>query len=441
MWRSLEVSGWGRTKRGACLAARPEKTRDLAAALAGPGPDTVVVRGLGRSYGDAAVNDGGRVVLTERLRRLLSFDPTTGKISAEAGVSIADLCRCFLPRGFVPPVVPGTGDVSLGGAVAMDVHGKNHASAGSFGRHVDWIDLLTPDGQKRRLQEGDALFAATVGGLGLTGAIVAIGMTLARVPSAQLRVQERRVKDLDAFLGAFAQPGPEPYVVGWIDAFAEGSTLGRGLLQTADFAATGAYGEPRPGPNVPFDFPPGVLNAATMRLFNEYYFRRVPALGRDSAMSFDAFSFPLDRISNWNRIYGRRGFHQIQCVLPEAEAAKGYRKMLHAISRSRRASFLAVIKSLAGDGNGTLSFAMKGITLALDFPAVAGIDEFLRDMIRLVRDHGGRVYMAKDSILSAEDFAAMYPRKSTFQDVRAAHASVWRLSSDMARRIGLAAPP
>jgi decaprenylphospho-beta-D-ribofuranose 2-oxidase len=425
-------------------ACRPERGAEAAEALAASGDGGVIAYGAGRSYGDAALNDGGRAVLTARLDRILEFDPASGRIVCEPGVSFYDLLSTFAPRGYLTPVNPGTGFATIGGALANDVHGKNHDRAGSFGDHVEWFDLALPGGEQARVAEDThpGLFAATIGGLGLTGIVLAICFRMVPVPSPAVRVSERRMPDLDAFLEGLEEVRRDrTYSVGWIDALSSGRHLGRGILEAADAAEQGpplAKASQRP---VPIDFPPWVMNPLTIAAFNELYYRRIPRGGRERVRPVDQFFYPLDSLSEWNRLYGKRGFYQFQCVLPEADSRAGLVALLEEIIRLRSASFLAVLKTLGGEGRGYLSFPMRGHTLALDFPRRRGADELLARLERITLDHGGRVYLAKDARLSAAGFAAMYPKLPRFREVLDEIDPQGVMASDLARRLGIRRAP
>jgi decaprenylphospho-beta-D-ribofuranose 2-oxidase len=441
--KPMVLGGWGRAPLAKVAAFRPERIGELRQALVKSIDSGVVARGGGRSYGDQALNAGGAVVLTERLDRVLGFDPETGVLIAEPGLTFDALLRLFLARGWQAPVSPGTGFATLGGAIANDVHGKNHDRSGGFGDHVQWLDLMLADGSTRRVSpaEDEALFRATIGGMGLTGVITALAVKLMKVPSNAVDLVERRIDDLDGFMAALAEARATAfYSVGWIDALARGRRLGRGILETADPAPAGlTAGAPRRR-RVPIDFPGFALNPLSVRLFNAGYFRRVPVSGRRRRETVSQFLYPLDGLLDWNRIYGRRGFHQFQCVIPDAEAARGIVRLLEAVSATGAASFLAVLKTLGGEGRGMLSFPLRGFTLALDLPRRADTPALFGRLERLTLDHGGRIYLAKDALVSADGFARMYPRLSEFRRVLEAVDPKSRFSSDMARRLLLKPP-
>jgi decaprenylphospho-beta-D-ribofuranose 2-oxidase len=439
----MVLGGWGRAPLAQLAAFRPERLGELRAVLVKSGADGgLIARGGGRSYGDQALNSHGNVLLTERLDRVLAFDQATGVLVAEPGLTFQTLLRLFLPRGWLAPASPGTGFATLGGAVANDVHGKNHDRHGSFGDHVQWLDLVLADGSQRRVspEQDAALFHATLGGMGLTGIVTALAVKLMAVPSDAVDVTARRLGDLDAFMAALAESRTTAvYQVGWIDALARGRKLGRGILETAAPApqSVSAHLKRR---RVPIDFPGFALNGLSMRLFNAVYYRRVPEAGRTSREPVEKFLYPLDSLLDWNRIYGKRGFHQFQCVIPDDEAARGIPRLLEAVSSAGAGSFLAVLKTLGGTGRGLLSFPMRGFTLALDLPRRAGTPALFARLEHLTLDHGGRIYLAKDALLSADGFQRMYPRLGEFRAVLETVDPHGRFTSDMARRLLLKPP-
>ena len=445
-WKEIGLEGWGRGTAATGLAARPERRAGVGEALAAAraAGSVVLARGAGRAYGDAARPAGGRAILTARLDRMLAFDPSTGILECEPGVTFRALVDTFVPRGFVPPVSPGTAWVTVGGAIAADVHGKNHDRHGSFGDHVEWLDVMLADGRTLRasMKDNTDLFRATIGGMGLTGIVVRAAFRM--LPgTGRLAVRTRRIAGLDGFFAAFAEArAASTFSVGWVDALARGKKLGRGIFETAEFMSTaGAAPQPRKPLPVPFDLPGAALSSASIRVFNEIYFRRVPAAGRESTRGLDAFFYPLDSLSGWNRLYGKRGFYQFQSVVPDAGAPAATRAMLDAISAGDNASFLAVLKTLGGEGRGHLSFPMRGVTLALDIPRASGADELMARLERIARDAGGRIYLAKDATMSADTFAATYPRLPDFETALAKYDPQGAFASDQSRRLGIGRRP
>ncbi|WP_191060163.1 FAD-binding oxidoreductase [Geminicoccus harenae] len=441
-WKRMEVTGWGRVPRVLAEIARPERDAELDRIVqAGTGP--LLAMGASRSYGDAGQPvPGGRGLLTTRLDRVLAFDPEAGTITVEPGVTFADLHRHFLPRGWLAPAIPGTAFATIGGALANDVHGKNQAAAGSFGDHVRSVELLTADGQRRTVDRDSdpELLRATIGGLGLTGIVTRVTFALQRVPSNAVTLTERRIDGLDAFLAAFEAARDATYSVGWIDALASGRSLGRGILETAEHAATSVAPVPPRQRTVPVDLPSFAMSAASTRLFNAWWWRRIPAEGRTRSVTIPAFLHPLDGLRQWNRIYGRQGFRQFQCVVPFEGGEASLRRLLEEIGRHGQASFLAVLKAFGRQGTGHLSFCMPGWTLAIDLPERKGVTELLGALERIVLDAGGRIYLAKDSRLSAEGFARMYPELDRFRAVLGRVDPDGRWQSGLSRRLGIHAP-
>jgi decaprenylphospho-beta-D-ribofuranose 2-oxidase len=435
---AISLSGWGRTVQSACDAVRPERMAEALSAFASPAPPKgVVVRGAGRSYGDCALNSGGQAMLTGRLDRILAFDPDTMVVQVEPGVDFRRLLHVFLPRGFLAPVTPGTGFATIGGAVANDVHGKNHETAGSFAQHVTEIDLVTPDGVMHTVLPGTDVFRATAGGLGLTGLMTRIAFRMKRVPSTAVRVREQRAENLDGFLAAMRDAAGASYSVGWIDGTARGGKLGRGILETAEPAAEShvvASGKTR---RVPIDFPGFALNPLSVALFNQVYFHRVPRAGRSRIAGYAKFLYPLDAIHDWNRIYGRAGFQQFQCVVPFEDGEAALRDLLEVIAESRQASFLAVLKRMGPGRAGFLSFPSPGYTLALDFPQRSGIKTLYARLVSITLRYGGRIYLGKDALLDAASFRIMYPEFPEFAAVLADIDQGQMLQSNMSRRLAL----
>ncbi len=414
----MDLSGWGRYPVADCHVHRPSTRPQAEATVAGVTP--LIPRGLGRSYADSALAPA--VLDDTRLGRITSFDAVAGVVTCEGGVSLATLIEVFLPRGWFLPVTPGTKHVTVGGAIAADVHGKNHHVDGSFIQHVDSFTLLTPTGRRltcSRNQHKEA-FWATAGGMGLTGLILEATIRLKKVSSGRMTVTHTKARHLDAALDVFAETDAEhTYSVAWIDCLARGSRLGRSVVMHGDHAPgdghTGPVWRTRRRPGVPIDFPRLALSKPTVKAFNAAYY----AVGRNHVgeVDIDPYFYPLDGINNWNRLYGKRGFVQFQCALPDP-CHEGMREILTRIAESGRASFLAVLKRFGPGNQAPLSFPMEGATLALDLPADPGITGFLQDLYDVTIDHGGRTYLAKDAALRPDQLRAMYPDLAKWQRVR-----------------------
>ena len=431
-WKKTEYSGWGRALRASAEMARPER-QSMLAQLCAETPAPAV--GMLRSYGDSALNNGGRAIDMTRLNRILSFDDETGVVEVEAGVNIGDLGTAFAARGWIPPVMPGTGFATIGGCIANDVHGKNHHVVGSFGQHVSEITLLQ-DGRKKTVTaaRNADLFRATVGGLGQTGVIASAKITMMPCKGDMMVLTERRVDGWDEFLVALDSARSD-YTVGWIDATARGTNLGRGILEEGEITS-GVSPSTGKAKEVPFNAPHWALSAPVVRAFNAAYFRRVPAGGRTSVKPITAPFFPLDKIHNWNRLYGKRGFHQFQCVVPVAQADV-LRRMLERIANSGLASPLAVLKRM-GDGRaGYLSFPMEGYTLAVDFPNRPAAVALIGELERMTAQAGGRIYFAKDALSGPENVREMYPEHGKWLKAVEKADPQGALATDIVRRLKL----
>lgn len=379
---------------------------------------TALPRGSGRSYGDSCLNPGGILMDATGLDRFIAFDPATGLVRCEAGVTLDMIIQLALPQGWFLPVTPGTRYVSVGGAIANDVHGKNHHRTGTFGHHVRCFELLRSDGSRRlcTATEHDGWFAATVGGLGLTGLITWAEVQLRRVPGSAMETENIRFGNLDEFFDLSAESSAtHEYSVAWIDCLAGGQSRGRGHFTRADHAL--ALPAERPdtpaaGWTFPLTPPVSLVNRLSLRPFNTLYYWRQLALRRRRVSHVFPFFYPLDGIREWNRMYGKAGFLQYQCVLPPAAARIGIATLLEEIARSGTGSFLAVLKEF-GDmpSPGLMSFPRPGTTLALDFPNTGdAVFRLLDRLDRIVDEAAGAVYPAKDARLQAASFKRAYPR-------------------------------
>ncbi|MBT2768136.1 FAD-binding oxidoreductase [Stenotrophomonas sp. ISL-67] len=409
---------WGRYPR---VAQRLLPVSDRAAALPVT-EESLLPHGNGRSYGDSCLNPGGALLMSRALDRFIAFDPATGVVRCEAGVTLAEIIDIALPQGWFLPVTPGTRYATVGGAIANDVHGKNHHRAGSFGHHVRCFELLRSDGLRVSLDETDAsgLFSATIGGLGLTGLVTWAELQLRRVPGPWIETESIRFDSLDVFFALSRESAADfEYTVAWIDCLASGKQLGRGHFLRGDHAR----GNPRaatpsamPRRSIPFVPPVSMVNGLTLRPFNTLYYWRQQARSKRHVAHYQSYFYPLDGINDWNRMYGPAGFLQHQCVLPPSTARDATAALLQEISRSGRGSFLAVLKEFGkAPARGMLSFPRPGTTLALDFPNT-GPDVFrmLERLDSIVSEAGGAVYPAKDARMSAALFRQGFPAWETF---------------------------
>ncbi|MBW9216697.1 FAD-binding oxidoreductase [Mumia sp. zg.B53] len=448
--RRTSLSGWGRTSATVGELRVPLTVDEVRRGVLDSGPRGVAVRGLGRSYGDAAQNAGGTVLDLTALDGFVAIDEDTPSVTVQAGVSLDTLMKVLLPRGLWLPVLPGTRQVTVGGAVAADVHGKNHHRDGSFGRHVSALELLTADGTVRRLTpDGDEspLFWATVGGMGLTGVVLSATIALTRTSSSYFLVDTERTRDIDDLIAVLSDGDQRyPYSVAWFDTTLTGRGLGRGVV-TRGRAATPADLGPRyandalrfDAPSlgtVPSLVPSGLVNSATARAFNTAWYHRAPRHREQEVQNITQFFHPLDVISDWNRLYGARGFVQYQFVVPFG-AEETLRSIVVDIARSPYVSCLNVLKRFGPGDPAPMSFPIEGWTLAVDLPVAPGLGAFLDRFDTRVAEAGGRLYLAKDSRAAPSTIAAMYPRLDEFRRIRADVDPDNRFCTDLARRLAL----
>ncbi len=443
------LTGWGRTAPSLCHVLAVRTAEEVADAVRAASARGVLARGLGRSYGDLAQNGGGFVLEMTGLARVLDFDRRRGVAVVEGGCSLGELLRTIVPAGWFLPVTPGTRYVTVGGAIAADVHGKNHHRDGSFGRYVDSLVLLDPAGELRTLdpQSTPNEFAATVGGLGLTGVVLEASLRLLPIETSAMKVDVERAHDLDDALARLrAGDHRYRYSVAWVDLRAGGARLGRSVLMRGDHATrrdlpegdaakdplaraeTRALAVPRWASVAPF------LRGPVGDAFNELYFRRAPREGRDIMQSMDAFFYPLDALRDWNRLYGRGGFLQYQFVVPLGSEAVLH-DLVVLLAAARPAPVLAVLKQF-GPESGPLSFAMPGWTLSVDLALPSPeLGPLLDRADELVAAAGGRVYLAKDSRLRAEVFRSMYPQFDAWREIHSRLDPAGRMQGDLARRL------
>ncbi|MDP8976216.1 MAG: FAD-binding oxidoreductase [Actinomycetota bacterium] len=443
------LTGWGRTAPSLAAVARPARSDEVDTLIGATPGRGVIGRGLGRSYGDAAQCAGGVVIDLTGLDKVHYVDGMKGVVKVDAGISLGALMHLLLPLGWFVPVSPGTRHVTVGGALTADIHGKNHHVDGSFCNHVERFTLVTPTGTVDVTPEEEPdLFWATAGGMGLTGVVVDATVRLCPVETAFVRVDTERARDLDDALDRMVRGDHRyRYSVAWVDCLARGSSLGRSVLtrghharleEVPDRARHSALQfDPKAVAGAPRWLPSGLLNKASVRAFNALWFATAPSLERGRIQSVDAFFHPLDRVRNWNLLYGRRGLVQYQFALPLGEEAV-LGRVLECLSVARCPSFLAVLKRFGPANPGPLSFPIPGWTLALDAPASWGeLATLLDGLDELVAEAGGRVYLAKDSRLRPELLPAMYPRLEEWRRVQAKVDPAGVLRSDLDRRLSL----
>ena len=451
---TASLTGWGGTSPSPARVLTPTSVDELAACLdriEGPGRRGLIARGLGRSYGDPAQNAGGLVVDTTAVSGIHHLDLEAGTVTANAGTSLHDLMRWLVPLGWFVPVTPGTRQVTVGGAIASDIHGKNHHRVGSWCDAVTAITLVTP-AQGRVVatpHDQPELFWATAGGMGLTGLILDATIRLHPIETAYLAVDTDRTPDLDTTLDLM-ESGDHAYdySVAWVDIMTRGRAMGRSILSRGGFARLDQLDgrrrrDPRrfsSGTLATWPARPSVrlVNPATIRVFNEAWYRKAPVRQRDHLQTISQFFHPLDMVHHWNRVYGRSGFLQWQCALP-LDATDDLRWIITRLSDAGCSSFLNVLKRFGPGNDGPLSFPMAGWTLAIDVPTVgmAGLAALLDRLDERVVEVGGRLYLAKDSRMAPELLPAMYPRLDEWRKVRDAADPDRLLTSDQARRLRL----
>lgn len=435
------LTGWGRATSTVAEVLQPSGVDEVRRSVLSAGPRGVLARGLGRSYGDAATNGGGLVVDCASLSEIGVIDET-GVVTVGAGASIGSLIDTALPRGWFVPVTPGTRHVTLGGAVAADVHGKNHHRDGSISRYVVSLDLVDGEGSVRTLTPSDPAFGAVIGGLGLSGVITAVRLRLVPVESAGILAHTRRTTDLDDTMTALQEADSRHrYTVAWLDTLAGGTRAGRGVVTSGDHAAAGDDdGIPldahRSGRNLraPSWTPSGLLTPATVRAFNAAWYHHAPAAATTRVQSVRGFFHPLDGVEGWNRLYGRRGFVQHQFAVADGRVV---REVLAVLRSERLAGFLAVLKRFGEGGPAPLSFPVPGWTLAVDLPAHPSLGPVLDRVDRLVAGAGGRAYLAKDSRVHPDLVTVMYPDLDQWRHLRAGLDPHGVFVSDLSRRLAL----
>lgn len=441
----MKLSGWGRYPVLEARVHRPRTMEDLQQLIASK--PSLIARGNGRAYGDSAINTCATVE-TQHLNRMIAFNPASGQLIAEAGVLIGDIIAAFMPQGWFPMVTPGTKFVTLGGAIAADVHGKNHHRDGSFRSCVDWIEVVGPDGQVRRCSTQDEaiLFDHTLGGMGLTGIILRAAIRLRRVESAWICQTTFATPNLKSAMAAFEAAQDATYSVAWIDCLGTGSNLGRSLVMLGEHSARADLPsaqarapfqiKPKRKVSVPMDFPTFTLNRFSVRAFNALYYWAGARKNDTQLVDWDSYFYPLDAILGWNRIYGRKGLVQFQCALPLDRSEAGLTALLSETTNAGAGSLLAVLKRF-GKQDSAFSFPMEGYTLALDFPVTSKNLALLDRLDKITLAHGGRFYLAKDSRMTSSTLRASDPRAIEFQAHRYSLGYRGRFKSTQSERLAL----
>ena len=444
--RTVLLTGWGRTAPTAARVRTVETIDEVVDAIGAAGPKGLLARGLGRSYGDAAQNAGGTVLDLGRLNAIGRVDDVTGELTCGAGACLDAVLRRAVPRGWFVPVTPGTRQVSLGGAVAADVHGKNHHRDGSLAGHITRLELVDGQARVRSLTHDDDLFWATVGGMGLTGVVTSVTMRMIAVDSAWMSVDTRRTSSLDDTMAALTDLDTRHrYSVAWIDCLARGAALGRGVVTAGDHlpaeqlrgphAADPLRFTPRTPVSVSARVPSGLLGRRRIAAFNGAYYRRAPRAAAAVPTHSASFFHPLDALAGWNRLYGRGGFVQYQFLTPDPVAVAD---VLVTLDRARVPMLLGVLKRFGPGNAGPLSFPAAGWTLAVDIPAhTPDLGRALDAADRRVQASGGRVYLAKDARMAPAALAAMYPGLERWRELRAEADPHDVFTSDLARRLHL----
>jgi FAD/FMN-containing dehydrogenase len=433
----MNFSGWGNYPVVEAQEIAPADNAAIVAAITDNSDGTSLIpRGLGRSYGDSSL--AARMLNTRNLDNFIDFDAGSGVLTCAAGVSLATILQVFVPRGWFLPVTPGTKYVTVGGAIASDVHGKNHHLDGCFSQHVVSMQVATPaEGVVTCSPTANSeLFHTTAGGMGLTGVILQASIRLKRIRSAMLHETTMKARNLEEALELFEAHQASSYSVAWIDCLSSGNALGRSLVSLGEHADDGKLEvAAKTLVSVPVNMPAFLLNQYSIKAFNELYYQRIRQRVQTRVCHYESFFYPLDGIAHWNRLYGKAGFVQYQFVVPLAAGLEGIRAVLKRIAQSRRGSFLAVLK-VFGEGNANpLSFPTGGYTLALDFKVASGVFALLDELDAIVLSYGGRIYLTKDARLSAATFRRCYPQWEKLVEIRTKYGASALFNSNQSRRL------
>jgi decaprenylphospho-beta-D-ribofuranose 2-oxidase len=432
----MKIYGWGRYPTIDAQVLLPQ-TQSVCVDLL-KANEIVLPRGLGRSYGDSA--NSSSVIQSVYLDHFIEFDETTGVLTCEAGVSIREILQLIVPKGWFVPVTPGSSFVTIGGAIASDVHGKNHHLSGTFSEHLLSFDLLLGTGGVVRVTKDSYpdLFRATCGGMGLTGMILSASIQLKPISSSQIHQTTIKASCLEAVCEQFEVNHASTYSVAWIDCLTSGKQLGRSLLMLGEHSQDGTLelGKKK-SLNMPIDMPSLILNHYSIKAFNSLYYHRIFSKTKTELVSFEPYFYPLDAIGNWNRLYGKAGFVQYQFVLPKAVGVKGLRQILEVIVKSGKGSFLAVLKAFGTANQNFLSFPIEGYTLALDFKMSEETVQLMKLLDSMLVEMGGRIYLTKDALMTEASFKRTYPQWEQFEEVRAKYGAIGKFASSQSKRLGL----
>lgn len=387
-----------------------------------------IPRGMARSYGDSAL--ATKTISSLKLNRFLAFDEKTGGLTCESGVTFEDILTYFVPRGWFPPVTPGTKFVTMGGAIASDVHGKNHHKEGSFSNHTHSFTLCTAKGEILNCSrnENAAIFWATLGGMGLTGMVLTVTFQLKKIETSWIKMESIQTRNLEETLDVLNEYESATYTVAWTDCLMQGKNLGRSLFMKGehaslyDISATKHVQNPLRTPSklqlsLPFNFPSFTVNSLTVKAFNFLYYNKQLSKETHAIADYDTFFYPLDFVHHWNRIYGKRGFTQYQFVIPKEKGYEGMKRIIEKIGAAGMGSFLVVLKTFGPQDSEYLAFPQAGYTLAMDFAIEPRLFPFLEELDEIVLEYGGRIYLTKDARLSPETFRKMYPNLPQFQAI------------------------
>ncbi len=432
----MKIYGWGRYPTIDAQVLLPQTQSDCVGFL--KSNQIILPRGGACSYGDSA--NSSTVIQSDYLDHFIEFNESTGVLTCEAGVSIREMLELIVPKGWFVPVTPGSSFVTLGGAIASDVHGKNHHLSGTFSEHLLSFDLLLGTGEIIKVARDSYpdLFRATCGGMGLTGIVLSASIQLKPIASSQIHQTTIKASCLEAVCEQFEANHTSTYSVAWIDCLASGRQLGRSLLMLGEHIQDGILeiGKKK-NLDMPLNMPSSILNHYSIKAFNSFYYHRIFSKTKIELVSFEPYFYPLDAIGNWNRLYGQAGFVQYQFVLPKTVGVKGMRKILEVIVSSGKGSFLAVLKVFGKANENFLSFPIEGYTLALDFKMSEETVQLIKLLDSMVVEMGGRIYLTKDALMTETSFKNTYPQWEQFEEVRAKYGAIGKFASSQSKRLGL----